>query len=397
MTGVSSPSGRGNALVNWIMLHRPNRYNISNLYIKMWLMAWWYSPRSDDSKIHFSFYGTRRLSQAAQPNLKNMFPFFHSIRFGTKQIGKVRLAAFSTSITSSQAQLASVKAANLQTTLMRNPKQPLPNSQLVFGQTFTDHMLSIEWTQKEGWSNPRIHPYEKISLDPSAIVFHYGLECFEGMKAYKDTMGKLRMFRPDMNMDRLLKSSKRLAFPDFDQAEVLECIKQLLKVDQKWIPSERGYSLYIRPTIIATQESLGVGASNRVLLFVICSPVGPYYRSGFAAVSLRATHEYTRAWPGGTGDSKLGANYAPGILPQIEAAKAGYAQNLWLFGPDHHITEAYGFKINIDLLVRGTMNFFVYLIDDQGEKELVTPPLDGSILPGVTRDSMLALARFVLD
>lgn len=138
------------------------------------------------------------------------------------------------------------------------------------------------------------------------------------------------------------RSCARLTLPTFDSNEFLECIKELLRVDHSWIPNERGYSLYLRPTAIATQESLGVGPSNRALLFVIASPVGPYYKTGFNAVSLYATQHYVRAWPGGTGDAKIGGNYAPGIRPQIEVAKEGYQQNLWLFGEDERITEGKG-------------------------------------------------------
>ncbi|KAI9028482.1 aminotransferase [Hyaloraphidium curvatum] len=277
--------------------------------------------------------------------------------------------------------LAELSSKGLSVTSAPVGKPLVPLKDLVFGKTFTDHMLSVEWTAEKGWLPARIHPYEKLHFDPSAIVLHYGLACFEGMKAYKDKAGNIRLFRPQMNMQRLWKSAHRLALPTFDQKALLELLEDLLKVDEKWIPNERGYSVYIRPTIIGTQESLGVGASNRALLFVILSPVGPYYKSGFAAVSLKATNEYTRAWPGGTGDAKIGANYAPGIRPQIEAGKEGYSQNLWLFGKEDFITEA------------GTMNFFALLTNEKGEKELVTPPLDGTILPGVTRDSMLTLAR----
>lgn len=152
-------------------------------------------------------------------------------------------------------------------------------------------------------------------------------------------------------------------------------------MDERWIPSERGYSLYLRPTVIGTQEALGVNPPSDAKLFVIGCPVGPYYKTGFAAVKLKATTEYVRAWPRGTGDAKIGANYAPGLLPQRLAAKEGYQQNLWLFGEDHQLTEV------------GTMNLFVLLKNESNELELVTPPLDGSILPGVTRDSILSLAR----
>ncbi|KAJ1560116.1 hypothetical protein HK405_008169, partial [Cladochytrium tenue] len=276
---------------------------------------------------------------------------------------------------------AELSALRLQTTLTTTPRAVPANKDLVFGRTFSDHMLTVEWQAGRGWDAPRLQPYGKIALEPSATVFHYAVECFEGMKAYKDRDGNIRMFRPDMNMDRLWKSCKRLSLPTFDKEQLLEAIKALLRVDQRWIPAERGYSLYLRPTAIATQESLGVGPSSKALLFVIASPVGPYYKTGFAAVSLSATSHYVRAWPGGTGDSKIGANYAPGIRPQIEVAKDGFQQNLWLFGPEDRLTEV------------GTMNLFVYWRLPNGEVELVTPPLDGTILPGVTRDSILAIAR----
>ncbi|KAJ3413748.1 branched-chain-amino-acid aminotransferase [Chytridiales sp. JEL 0842] len=293
------------------------------------------------------------------------------------------VAALSTkrSLSTASDALPDINSKAIKTSLTTARKTVPPNKDLVFGQTFSDHMLTLEWQANKGWAAPKIHPYGKIALDPSATVLHYGIECFEGMKAYKDKNGKIRMFRPDMNMQRFLKSCKRLALPAFNPDELLESIKELLRVDERWIPSERGYSLYIRPTAIATQESLGVGPSSKAMIFVITCPVGPYYKTGFAAVSLSATSHYIRAWPGGTGDAKVGGNYAPGIRPQIEVAKQGYQQNLWLFGPNDNLTEV------------GTMNLFVFWKNAQGEKELVTPPLDGTILPGVTRASILDLAR----
>ena len=286
--------------------------------------------------------------------------------------------------------LAMFKASQLQKTLTLTPKQLVANRDLVFGKTFTDHMLTVDFDQaKNGWQQPEIAPYSKLQLDPSAVVFHYGMEVFEGMKAYKDTRGQIRLFRPDMNMKRMLKSCKRLALPEFDMNQLLECIKELVRVDERWIPAERGYSLYIRPTAIASQETLGVAPSSKAKLFVIACPVGPYYKTGFAAVSLLADPDRIRAWPGGVGDCKVGGNYAPGILPQLYAANLGFQQNLWLFptrdGDDHYITEV------------GTMNCFVVWKNEKGERELATPPLDGTILPGVTRDSILKLAAKMSD
>lgn len=184
-----------------------------------------------------------------------------------------------------------------------------------------------------------------------------------------------------MNMARMNRSASRIALPNFDGEALTELIKKLIVLESEWIPKEKGYSLYVRPTLIGTQNALGVGPSNDALLFVICSPVGPYYASGFKPVQLLATTKYVRAAPGGTGGYKLGANYAPGVVPQTEAAKEGYSQNLWLLGPEHALTEV------------GTMNLFVAFKKPDGSVELVTPPLDDVVLPGVTRDSALQLAR----
>ncbi|KAJ9101835.1 hypothetical protein QFC21_003175 [Naganishia friedmannii] len=239
-------------------------------------------------------------------------------------------------------------------------KTPLPSSKLVFGKTFTDHMLMIPWTSEAGWAEPVIK---------------------EWMKAYRCEDGTIRLFRPDMNMARMNRSAARIALPQFNGDALIELIKKMVMLESKWIPGEPGYSLYLRPTMIATQNSLGVGPSSSALLFVIASPVGPYYATGFKAVSLQATTKYVRAAPGGTGGFKLGANYSPGVVPQVEAAKQGYAQNLWLHGPEHYLTEV------------GTMNLFVVIENEHGQTELLTPPLEDLILPGVTRDSILSLAR----
>lgn len=261
------------------------------------------------------------------------------------------------------------------------PKTKLPKEQLVFGKTFTDHMLEIEWTKEKGWDTPKISPYHNLSLDPSTIVFHYAFELFEGMKAYKDSKGLIRTFRGDKNMIRMNSSAERIALPTFDGEELQKLIDKLLVLDQGFVPEGKGYSLYLRPTLIGTSASLGVGTPDRALLYVIASPVGPYYSSGFKPVSLEATDYAVRAWPGGVGDKKLGANYAPCIKPQMEAAQKGFQQNLWLFGEKGYITEV------------GTMNVFFAFANDDGTKELVTAPLDGMILPGVTRDSVLELCR----
>ncbi|WQF86138.1 Putative aminotransferase class IV, branched-chain amino acid aminotransferase II [Colletotrichum destructivum] len=239
----------------------------------------------------------------------------------------------------------------------KNPGTLGNPAELVFGRKFTDHMLTIEWNQEQGWLDPKIVPYQNLSLDPATCVFHYAFECFEGMKAYKDKDGKVRLFRPDKNMARLNKSAARIALPTFEPTSLIDLISKFVQLDKHYIPDERGYSLYLRPTMIGTQKTLG-------------------------AVSLEATDYAVRAWPGGVGDKKLGANYAPCIVPQLEAASRGHQQNLWLFGEEEYVTEV------------GTMNMFAAIKNKEtGQKELVTAPLDGTILEGVTRDSVLSLAR----
>ncbi|PHH61412.1 hypothetical protein CDD81_383 [Ophiocordyceps australis] len=272
-------------------------------------------------------------------------------------------------------------ASKLKISRTSKPKTLLPKKDLVFGRNFTDHMLMVEWTAAEGWKAPAIVPYQNICLDPSTSVFHYGIECFEGQKAYRTANGEIRLFRCNKNMERLNKSAARLALPTFDPVELETLLKTLVRLEDRFVPNERGYSLYLRTTMIGTQASLGIGPSNSALLYCITCPVGPYYPTGFKAVSLEATSESIRAWPGGAGDKKLGANYAPCIMPQLMASKRGFHQNLWLFGEDQRVTEV------------GAMNFFAVLVNESGQKELITPPLDGTILEGITRDSVLALAR----
>ncbi|KAL4939766.1 hypothetical protein BDV06DRAFT_198119 [Aspergillus oleicola] len=279
-------------------------------------------------------------------------------------------------------ELARLDASKLTTRKTTTPKELLPSKDLVFGKNFTDHMLSVEWTAEDGWHAPQIVPYQKLQLDPSACVFHYAFECFEGMKAYRDAKGQVRLFRPDKNMARLNKSSTRIALPSFDGDELTKLIGEFAKLESRFIPDARGYALYLRPTMIGTQSTLGVGPPGSALLFVIASPVGPYYPTGFKAISLEATDYAVRAWPGGVGDKKLGANYAPCIVPQLQAASRGFQQNLWLFGEEEYVTEV------------GTMNLFIAIKNKEtGKKELITADLDGTILEGVTRDSVLGLAR----
>lgn len=263
-----------------------------------------------------------------------------------------------------------------------SPKQKTPNKDLKFGRTFTDHMLEIDWTLANGWEAPHIKPYGDLTISPAASCLHYALQCFEGMKAYLDDQGRIRLFRPEMNMARMNRSAARLCMPTFDGDEFLKCIERLIVVDKSWIPQGKGFSLYIRPTYISTHAAVGVAAAEACKLFCILCPVGPYYPTGFKPVDLLADPSKVRAWPGGTGNAKVGGNYALSILPGQEAIQKGYSQILWVFGPELDVTEV------------GTMNQFFYMVDKKsGTPTLVTAPLDGTILPGVTRDSILQLAR----
>ncbi|CRG85449.1 branched-chain amino acid aminotransferase [Talaromyces islandicus] len=300
-----------------------------------------------------------------------------------KYLSQPRSASWQRSYSSQAAPaLSGIDPSKLSITPTTTPKELTPNKELVFGKTFTDHMLSIEWTASKGWLAPRITPYQALNLDPATCVLHYAFTCFEGMKAYKDKEGRIRLFRPDKNMERLNQSAARIALPTFDGEAFTKLIAEFVKKDGRFIPNEKGYSLYLRPTLIGTQPTIGISAPGSALLYVIASPVGPYYPTGFKAVSLEATDYAVRAWPGGVGDKKLGANYAPCIVPQQEAASRGYQQNLWLFGEEEYVTEV------------GTMNLFMAIKNKEtGQNELLTAPLDGTILRGVTRDSVLALAR----
>lgn len=211
----------------------------------------------------------------------------------------------------------------------KHRQKKLPKEELVFGKSFSDHMVSVDWTRDDQWSVPMISPYKYFEISPAACSLHYGIQCFEGMKAYKDSKGRIRLFRPDMNMKRLDYSMRRLAMPALDQEGFLECIKQLLTVDADWIPNEEGYSMYIRPTAIGTSPFLGVQPADHVKLYAIMSPVGPYFKNGFKPITLFADTENVRAWPGGAGNAKVGGNYGPAIAPSAAAAsKHGCSQVL---------------------------------------------------------------------
>lgn len=252
-------------------------------------------------------------------------------------------------------------------------------NKIKFGNIFSKHILSIDWDINNGWDNPIIQKYDKFNLDPASSVFHYGFSAFEGMKAYQDLNKEIRLFRPECNMKRFNKSSEDLLFPVFNGNELLDCIKELINIDREWIPNEDGYSLYIRPTIISTDPDLSVRFPNYCKIFTILSPVGPYYKDGFFPISLLADEKYVRSWPGGTGDKKIGGNYAPTLKVQKIANNNGHSQVLWL--NNKKISEV------------GTMNIFFIKIKNN-ITELITPRLDGTILPGITRDSIIELCKY---
>ena len=275
----------------------------------------------------------------------------------------------------------------------QQPTLPSTKKDVKFGTVFTDHMLVAEHIEGEGWTPPLIRPFGYLQLHPAAQVLHYGMTCFEGMKVYKGINdGRPRLFRPDMNMARLSRSSRRLHLAPWDPQELLECIKALIKVDEKWLPTQKGHSLYIRPFLFSSAHVLGVAKATRTTMSVVLSPVGPYFPSGMQPISLFVEERATRAWPGGVGEFKVGGNYAPTIQPQVAAAAShGAHQVVYTFNnsvlsdPDDAVFEECG-----------AMNIF-FLLEKKGAKgqfELITPGLEqGTILPGVTRDSILALAR----
>lgn len=256
-------------------------------------------------------------------------------------------------------------------------KKTLPHedTELGFGRIFTDHMFVMEY-QDGQWQSPRIQPYQDFHFAPSTLVLHYGQGIFEGMKAYRNEE-KAFLFRPRENLKRMNRSAERLVMPTFDEDFVLRAIRTLVWEERAWIPRRPGAALYIRPTMIATEAALGVKPSNSFLFFVILCPVGAYYSNGFNPVGIYVADEYVRAVPGGVGEAKTMGNYAASLLAAKKAQEAGFNQVLWLDGKEHRYLEEVG-----------TMNLFVRFKDS-----LATPALTGSILPGVTRDSVLHLTR----
>ncbi|MGP4071561.1 branched-chain amino acid aminotransferase [Piscibacillus sp. B03] len=251
-----------------------------------------------------------------------------------------------------------------------------PNSdELAFGRTFTDHMFVMDYSESEGWHDAKIVPYEPLKVDPAAMVFHYGQSVFEGLKAYLNPQGEPLLFRPQKNIARLNRSNERLCIPPIDEDFLLHALKQLIHIEKEWIPEADGTSLYIRPMIISTEPFLGVAPSKQYKLVIILSPVGAYYKEGINPIKIAVENEYVRAVRGGTGEAKTGGNYASSLKAQEVASKGGYSQVLWLDGVEKKYIEEVG-----------SMNVFFKIGD-----EVVTPQLNGSILSGVTRSSVIQL------
>ena len=254
-------------------------------------------------------------------------------------------------------------------------EKPTDVLQVPFGTVFSDHMFSMRH-RGDNWEDMRIHPYGPLSLSPAAQTLHYAQGIFEGMKAYRRS-DRVLLFRPKMNFERLKVSAERMVMPTIETDFALTSLIELLKIDYEWVPETPGSSLYIRPTMIATEPKLGVRPSQEYLYYVILSPVGPYFKEGFSPVKIYVSDKYVRAVKGGTGAVKASGNYAASLIAGKDATKVGYSQVLWLDAHERKWIEEVG-----------TMNLFVRFDD-----EVATPPLGGSILPGVTRDSVLTLVK----
>ncbi len=252
-----------------------------------------------------------------------------------------------------------------------------PEDALGFGNHFTDHMFLMKWDKANGWHDAEICPYHNFSLDPAAMVFHYGQAIFEGLKAYKGDNGQIFMFRAEDNLERMNSSALRMCMPRLPVDKAFKALKALVYLDRDWIPTNNGATLYIRPTMVAVEPALGVRPSNQYYFFIIMSPVGAYYAEGFSPTKIWVTDKYVRAVKGGVGHVKTAGNYAASIMAAEEAHKAGYTQVLWLDACERKYIEEVG-----------TSNIFFKIGND-----LITPPLGGSILGGITRDSVIQLAR----
>lgn len=255
--------------------------------------------------------------------------------------------------------------------------KPADESKLGFGDITTDHMFLMDYDDSKGWFNPRIEPYGPLTIDPAAMSLHYGQEIFEGLKAYGIADDGIALFRAKENFERLNRSATRLCMPKVDIINAMEGMKQLILLDKEWIPRSPGTSLYIRPTMIATEPHLGVRPAGNYVFFIIIGPVGAYYKEGLNPVKIYVEDFFVRASIGGTGEAKTAGNYAASLLAAEEAKKKGFTQVLWLDAAERKYIEEVG-----------TMNMF-FRIDD----EVITAPLNGSILPGVTRDSVIRIVK----
>lgn len=258
-------------------------------------------------------------------------------------------------------------------TLKEKPDQ----NHLGFGKYFTDHMFIIDWDEGQGWHDARIVPYGPIPMDPATMVLHYAQETFEGLKAYRNPNGDILLFRPEMNAKRMINSNRRICMAELPEEMFVEAVEAIVKYEQDWIPTAPETSLYIRPVTFASQPGVGVHPSNSYKFVIILSPVGAYYPEGVNPVKIWVEDEYVRAVKGGTGFTKCGGNYAASIAAQVKAEQNGYTQVLWLDGVHRKYVEEVG-----------TMNV-MFLINDT----VVTAPIDGSVLPGVTRDSILHILK----
>ena len=247
-----------------------------------------------------------------------------------------------------------------------------------FGRVFTDHMVSVQWTKDEGWHDARLSAYAPLVLDPATVVLHYAQEVFEGLKAYRQPDGGVALFRPDRNAARLVRSCRRMALPELPEEVFVEACELLVRTDAAWVPDGEGASLYLRPFVVADEVGLGVRPTTSARFLVIASPAGNYFSGPVRPVSLWLSQEYTRAAPGGTGAAKAGGNYASSLVAQSEAIANGCDQVVFLDAVEHRWVEELG----------GMNLFFV-----QEDGTLVTPALTGTILEGITRDSVMTLAR----
>ena len=257
------------------------------------------------------------------------------------------------------------------------PKQKPDESALGFGQYFTDHMFIMDYTREKGWHDARIVPFGNLSLHPACTVFHYGAEIFEGMKAYRTADGSIQLFRPEQNFARLNSSAERMRLPLVDEEFTLKALTELIKLDADWVPHAPGTSLYIRPFLFGADPKLGVHSIDRSVFIIILSPVGSYYKEGINPVKIMIETEDVRAVRGGTGYTKCGGNYGASNRAGEKAEQAGYSQVLWLDGVERKYIEEVG-----------AMNVMFKIGD-----EIVTPALTGSILPGITRNSILQILR----